>query len=44
LTYPKRKMPPSVESGKPAKPPAWASRSPVRSELLSVARFWLFYP
>ena len=44
LTYPKRKMPPSAESGKCAKPLAQAWQSLVRSELLSVTRFWLFYP
>src|ERR1700733_14567135 len=41
---PQYKMPRPAESGKPAKPPVQGWRSLVRSELLSVARFWLFYP
>ena len=44
LTSPERKMPPSAESGKWAKPPVQAWRSLVRSDLQSVARFWLFFP
>jgi hypothetical protein len=45
LTYPKRKMPPSAESGKRAKAArvGLAITGPI-GELLSVARFWLFYP